>query len=241
VEAFDEAHDSALACGRLDVEYRLIGADGILRWVRDRGRIRREDGRCFLDGAILDVTEIHAVRDALVAARAEADRLAHTDHLTGVANRRSLGPLMERTAGKPTGLLLLDLDHFKRINDVHGHAVGDAVLVAVAGRMQAAVRGSDAVVRMGGEEFLVILSGVAEEAQLLRAAEHLRDRIGTDPVRLAAQAIDVTVSIGCALSGAGDEDFEAHLRRADQALYVAKQAGRNCIRVERPQAAAMAA
>jgi diguanylate cyclase (GGDEF)-like protein/PAS domain S-box-containing protein len=234
VDAFEAAHAGALTSGRLDVEYRLIGADGVLRWVRDRGRIRNEAGRRFLDGSILDVTEMHAIRDELLAARAEADRLAHIDHLTGVANRRLLGPLMKRTAGTPTGLLLLDLDHFKRINDDHGHAVGDAVLVAVAGRLQAAVRSSDAIVRMGGEEFLVILSGVAEEPQLLRAAEHLRDRIGGNPVRLATCTIDVTVSIGGALRGPHAEDFEARLSSADQALYLAKQDGRNCIRLSSP-------
>jgi diguanylate cyclase (GGDEF)-like protein len=232
VAAFDGAHDGALETGRLDVEYRLIGADGVLRWVRDRGRIRREDGRCFLDGSILDVTEMHVMREQLVAARAEADRLAHIDHLTGVANRRSLGPLIDAAAGTPVALLLLDLDHFKQINDDHGHGAGDAVLVAVATRLRGAVRARDAVVRMGGEEFLVILHDIRDDAELLGVAEHVRARIVADPVRVAAGVLPVTTSIGAAPAGPVGEGFEQQLRRADRALYRAKRDGRDRVRLE---------
>jgi diguanylate cyclase (GGDEF)-like protein/PAS domain S-box-containing protein len=232
VEVFDTAHDGAQVSGRLDVEYRLIGADGVLRWVRDRGRIRDEDGRRFLDGSILDVTEMHRIREALVEARAEADRLAHIDHLTGVANRRSLAPVLSRHAGRPVGLLLLDLDHFKSINDRHGHAAGDAVLVAVADRLRTSVRADDAVVRMGGEEFLVVLRDIADEAQLRAVGEQLRQRIGAEPISTGADALHVTASIGGASLAAADEDFEAGVRRADRALYVAKQDGRDCVRLD---------
>ena len=172
VEIFDAAHDGAQVTGRLDVEYRLIGADGVLRWVRDRGRIRVEDGRRFLDGSILDVTEMHRMRErARRGARRgrppRADRPPHRRRPTAARWRRSL----DHHAGRPVGLLLLDLDHFKQINDAHGHAAGDAVLVAVAERLRASVRADDAVVRMGGEEFLVVLRDVADEAQLLRIGE----------------------------------------------------------------------
>jgi diguanylate cyclase (GGDEF)-like protein len=231
VEIFDTAHDGAQASGRLDVEYRLIGADGVLRWVRDRGRIREEDGRRFLDGSILDVTEMHRIRDALVEARAQADRLAHTDHLTGVANRRSLAPVLRRHAGRPVGLLLLDLDHFKTINDDHGHAAGDAVLVAIADRLRTSVRAEDAVVRMGGEEFLVVLRDIADETRLRDVGEQLRKRIAVEPIAVAGAELHVTASIGGASLAASDEDFEAAVRRADRALYAAKQGGRDCVRV----------
>jgi diguanylate cyclase (GGDEF)-like protein/PAS domain S-box-containing protein len=232
VEAFESAHDGALDSGRLDVEYRLVGADGVLRWVRDRGRIRHEDGRCFLDGSILDVTEMHVMREQLLAARAEADRLAHIDHLTGVANRRSLGPLIEAAAGEPVALLLLDIDHFKRINDAHGHGVGDAVLVALASRLRGAVRAEDAVVRMGGEEFLVILHDIACDAELTQVAEHVRLRLAADPIRVPAGVLEVTVSIGAAPAGFPGEGFEQQLRRADRALYRAKRDGRDCVRLD---------
>jgi diguanylate cyclase (GGDEF)-like protein len=232
VEIFDAAHDGAQVSGRLDVEYRLIGADGVLRWVRDRGRIRVEDGRRFLDGSILDVTEMHRIRDELVEARAEADRLAHIDHLTGVANRRSLAPVLDRQAGRPVGLLLLDLDHFKLVNDAHGHAAGDAVLVAVADRLRTSVRADDAVVRMGGEEFLVVLRDVADEAQLLKIGDNLRERISAEPIRAGALLLRVTASIGAASVAPGDLDYEAGVRRADRALYLAKQDGRDCVRFD---------
>jgi diguanylate cyclase (GGDEF)-like protein len=233
VEIFDTAHDGAKATGRLDVEYRLIGADGVLRWVRDRGRVRHEDGRHFLDGSILDVTEMHRIREALVEARAEADRLAQVDHLTGVANRRSLDPVLSRHAGRPVGLLLLDLDHFKAINDHHGHAAGDAVLVAVADRLRSSVRADDAVVRMGGEEFLVVLRDIADEAQLEAVGEKVRARIAAEPIAAAGATLRVTASIGAATLAAADDDFEAGVRRADRALYAAKQDGRDCVRLDR--------
>jgi diguanylate cyclase (GGDEF)-like protein/PAS domain S-box-containing protein len=232
VEIFDDAHDGAQECGRLDVEYRLIGADGVLRWVRDRGRIRDEDGRRFLDGSILDVTEMHRIREELVEARAEADRLAHIDHLTGVANRRSLAPVLDSQAGRSVGLLLLDLDHFKLINDEHGHAAGDAVLVAVADRLRRSVRADDAVVRMGGEEFLVVLRDIAGEALLRRIGETLRERVGSEPIHAGALELRITVSIGGASVAPGDTDYEAGVRRADRALYAAKLDGRDCVRLD---------
>jgi diguanylate cyclase (GGDEF)-like protein len=231
VELFDSAHNGAKESGRLDVQYRLIGADGVLRWVRDRGRVRFEDGRHYLDGSILDVTEVHRVREELIEARAEADRLAHIDHLTGVANRRSLAPVLSRHQGRPVGLLLFDLDHFKAINDEHGHAAGDAVLVAVADRLRDSVRSDDAVVRMGGEEFLVVLRDIADDAQLQAVAEKLRVRIAAEPIAAAGAVLRVTTSIGGAWLAAADADFEAGVRRADRALYAAKQDGRDCIRL----------
>jgi diguanylate cyclase (GGDEF)-like protein len=232
VEIFDAAHEGAQVSGRLDTEYRLIGADGVLRWVRDRGRIRVEDGRRFLDGSILDVTEMHRIREELVEARAEADRLAHIDHLTGVANRRSLAPVLDRHAGRPVGLLLLDLDHFKLINDQHGHAAGDAVLVAVADRLRTSVRADDAVVRMGGEEFLVVLRDVADEIRLQAIGEHLRERVCAEPIHAGGVELRVTASIGGASVAPGDTNFEAGVLRADRALYAAKQDGRDCVRLD---------
>src|SRR3954452_10240129 len=130
-EVFAAIHDQAVATGSLDGQYRIIGADGVTRWVRDRGRIRREAGRTFLDGSVLDVTMVHTVQEellatnaALEAARAEADRLGRIDPLTGVSNRRVLPELLDRRlAGgdQALGVLLLDIDHFKRINDGLGH------------------------------------------------------------------------------------------------------------------------
>jgi diguanylate cyclase (GGDEF)-like protein len=231
VVIFDTAHDGAQISGKLDVEYRLIGADGVLRWVRDRGRIRFEEGRRFLDGSILDVTEMHVIREELMQARAEADRLAHIDHLTGVANRRSLASLFASRAEQPMGLLLLDLDHFKAVNDRLGRAAGDAVLVEIADRLRAAIRTDDAVVRMGGEEFLVVLRGVDEPERLRELGEQLRERIAGEPIAAGGGQVTITTSIGVASLEPGHDSFEAAISTADRALYAAKQDGRDCVRL----------
>ena len=230
VEIFDEAHSSAHVTGRLDVEYRLIGADGVVRWVRDRGRIRQEAGRRFLDGSILDVTAVHSAREELEAARARADLLARTDALTGVANRRSLPELVASVRGAPVGVLSLDVDHFKGINDLYGHAAGDAALAALADRLRATLRADDRIVRMGGEEFLVLLPGVADETALLDVAEKVRSCMSTTPVVLGAESFPVTVSIGATVA-TGERDFDEVLAVADGFLYAAKRAGRNRVHV----------
>jgi diguanylate cyclase (GGDEF)-like protein len=128
--------------------------------------------------------------------------------------------------------LLLDLDHFKAINDEHGHAAGDAVLIAVADRLRLSVRADDAVVRMGGEEFLVVLRDVADEDQLRAIGENLRERIGSEPIQAGDGLLRVTASIGAASVAPDDTNFEAGVRRADRALYVAKQDGRDCVRLD---------
>lgn len=225
---FQSAHDGALASSHLDVEYRMVGADGIVRWVRDRGRIRNEHDRRFLDGSILDVTAIHHTQQALEAARAEAERLAHVDPLTGLANRRSLPDRLTRlTSTDELGVLAVDVDHFKQINDCFGHASGDRVLTEIAARLRTATRTGDEIVRMGGEEFLVLLPGVGDETALLDIAAAICSEIRTQPVTAGSERIDVTVSIGAALTELPDADADKLLNLADGALYAAKRAGRN--------------
>lgn len=239
IETFDVAHAAAHASGRLDVEYRLVGADGIVRWVRDRGRLRHEAGRRLLDGSILDVTAMHVAREELRAAHARADHLARTDALTGVANRRSLPELIAALDGAPLGVLSLDVDRFKLINDFHGHAVGDAVLVELAERLRRTLRVGDRVVRMGGEEFLVLLPGVTDEASLSALAEDVRRSIGTEAFGLDGRDLTVTVSIGATFAGA-ERHFDALLAAADSFLYVAKRAGRDRVHVASPHSVANA-
>lgn len=173
------------------------------------------------------MTEIHEMQEQLMAARAEADRMAHIDHLTGVANRRSLQPVLERHHGRTTGLVVLDLDRFKDINDRHGHAAGDAVLIAVAARLRQTVRSTDAILRMGGEEFLVVVHDVADAGQITRLAEKIRRRLAADPIDVGPGRLTVTASVGAALLPADAGDIDRYLRAADRALYAAKQAGRD--------------
>ncbi|MFO1253567.1 MAG: diguanylate cyclase [Inhella sp.] len=159
---------------------------------------------------------------------------ASRDALTGVANRRAMQERLHleweraRRYGRPLVAIAVDVDHFKRINDLHGHAIGDRALQAVAQALQAQVRETDQLSRLGGEEFLVLMpqAQVAQEGQ--RLAERLRAAVAALELRGAAGTpITLTASFGLSESQPDDTDREALLRRADQALYAAKRRGRN--------------
>ena len=154
------------------------------------------------------------------------------DPLTRLLNRRGLTEGLQahfrsRTAG-PAQLLIVDIDHFKRINDTHGHAAGDAVLCQVADRLRAAVRQGDLVCRMGGEEFVVLCLDT-EDAGATRLAERLRAAIEgmAVPVGDRQETIRCTVTIGVSQAFAGGEALDRALQQADAALYRGKAAGRN--------------
>ncbi|CEJ12819.1 Response regulator PleD [bacterium YEK0313] len=160
--------------------------------------------------------------------------MAITDALTGLHNRRymerHLGTLVEQAIlrGKPLSVLILDIDHFKAVNDTHGHDVGDEVLREFAARIRKNVRGIDLTCRLGGEEFVVIMPDTdASVASIV--AERIRARVAGDPfpIQKGARAIDVTVSIGMAQCRPTDSGAEPLVKRADQALYQAKRSGRN--------------
>ncbi|WP_459002188.1 sensor domain-containing diguanylate cyclase [Stenotrophomonas sp. PSU_St103] len=164
--------------------------------------------------------------------RDELRQLAETDGLTGLPNRRAgLQQLarhlaqVDRERG-PLVIGFLDIDLFKDINDRHGHAVGDQVLVAVARALRTAVRSQDEVVRMGGEEFLLLMPGMPREAASARL-DRLRQRITEAGQALQVPGLEVTASIGLAQWRPGEDDLAGLLRRADHAMYVAKRAGRN--------------
>ena len=170
-------------------------------------------------------TQLRRQHDAMRA-------LAATDELTGLPNRRSglarLDALFAqaRETGEPLSVGFVDIDLFKRINDVHGHHVGDRVLVAVATALAAAVRNRGDVVRMGGEEFLVVMPGVDLAAATPRL-ERMRARVHAAGAALGIEGLEVTASIGLASLRGDDEDPASLLRRADGAMYRAKQAGRD--------------
>jgi diguanylate cyclase (GGDEF)-like protein len=159
-------------------------------------------------------------------------RLASHDSLTGVLNRVGLDETLlgDRPVAPPFALAMVDIDRFKRVNDTHGHAVGDEVLRHVAAILADGLRATDGVVRWGGEEFLVVLPGVAPpEARAI--VERSWARLRMDPVRTSAGEIPVTFSVGLASLRDG-EAFPALVERADRALYRAKNGGRDRIEIE---------
>ncbi len=167
----------------------------------------------------------------LARANAELTELARHDTLTGLPNRRAIdGRLHDAWARwqrlrEPFAVLVIDIDHFKRVNDTYGHAEGDAVLREVASRLRGRVRETDLCGRQGGEEFLVILSASAVEA-----AREVAEAMRTDIAQCEFPHIGrLTVSVGIAQIQPGDEHPEQPVQRADEALYGAKQAGRNCV------------
>ena len=131
-----------------------------------------------------------------------------------------------RADGGPLAVGFLDIDLFKRINDVHGHAVGDRVLVAVAATLTSAVREPADVIRMGGEEFLVLLPGIGGATARARL-DAMRTRVGAAGAGLGIEGLAVTASIGLASLTPDDADAPSLLRRADEAMYRAKRAGRD--------------
>ena len=165
-------------------------------------------------------------------------RSAITDELTGVINRRGiLSNLKTEIArcqrfGRPLAVLMIDIDHFKRINDTYGHAGGDLALVAVVESIQTALRDGDVLGRLGGEEFLVVLPDLAGSGAVA-AAERLRERVEGNQVLLADGLVQITISIGIASHRVGDDGTQL-LARADNALFSAKSNGRNRVESEIP-------
>jgi two-component system, cell cycle response regulator len=183
-----------------------------------------------LDARVLAALRVKRLHDALLEANRRLARQALTDDLTGLANRRYGARQLEREValgvrhGRLLALVHVDVDHFKAINDTHGHEAGDQVLAEVAHRLAGAVRGGDELARWGGDEFVAILPGT-DKPGALRAAERLRAAAAVAPIQAAGTALDVTVSVGWA-DWEGDTPDDL-LARADRALYRAKDTGRN--------------
>lgn len=176
------------------------------------------------------IDQVHTQHNRL---KAQAD----TDALTGIANRRYLFEHAEQliahsfTSGKPVTLLLLDIDHFKEINDRYGHACGDRVLKQVAEQLQRCSRSSDLVARLGGEEFVVVLPGVGTEGARARAEDIARTiaEHSFEPGPSGMPPVRITVSAGCASATPGEDPRRLLelVEQADTGLYLAKQRGRN--------------
>ncbi len=206
------------AIGALQVTFQLSGESA-----------ERERSTLTYEQMVRDIAQHLAFAVRAPALRARAMR----DGLTGLLSKRTFEDALAEAIAhaqqvrEPLSLILLDLDHFKLVNDTHGHPAGDAVLAAAAARIQTSVRGSDSAYRYGGEEFAVLLPG-SDADRALSVAERIRERIGRAPVPVdRRRKLPVTASLGVACLGPGRDTSDSLLQAADQALYAAKHAGRN--------------
>lgn len=186
---------------------------------------------------VMNLVSLRATQRELTGALAAMTELARTDALTGLLNRRAwqeeaeaLRKLVLRQSGDLT-LVVLDLDHFKRVNDSLGHAAGDAVLRDVGRLLRSELRASDRVGRIGGEEFAIAMPFTSRQAAATRL-EQLRRRIAEHLIVHDGDRFSVTVSCGIATLKPRPESIESLMRRADEALYGAKRAGRNRVQVD---------
>jgi diguanylate cyclase (GGDEF)-like protein/PAS domain S-box-containing protein len=247
-KTIDETLPAALySSAKINIEYALAGEEQHF----ERQVVEDDGSTCYIQVAYfpdfdgdkvrgfltfaVDVTELKLAQIELQEANAKLERETITDHLTGLRNRRFFSTrgleahAKLRRFGQPYGLLLLDLDHFKRINDVHGHDAGDTVLRALGAILAKKVRTDvEAAIRVGGEEFAVIFYGpvTAETAQMF--GERIRRLVEIEAIDIGnGQTVSVTVSAGLAISDPADSSWDDVYRRADRALYQAKEAGRN--------------
>jgi two-component system, cell cycle response regulator len=187
------------------------------------------------------VRNLNEARQKLLENETRLERLATTDPLTGLLNRRQFFSMAARICeqsrryDRPLSLILIDIDHFKRVNDTFGHAAGDRVLQEVGRIGLETVRHSDLVARYGGEEFIFLLPETASD-QACEVAERLRLGIGGAPLSVLEQSLQLTISLGVSpvpvnseVGLSPDGVIEQAVARADQALYQSKNAGRNCL------------
>jgi diguanylate cyclase (GGDEF)-like protein len=192
---------------------------------------------CAMDTVPHDPTaeQIKLLQDLgrLVVDELELRKLACLDPLTGVLTKRGLEKAMNRLIAKLDNaeacVVMMDVDHFKSVNDTHGHGAGDRVLQSAVEACRASIRPHDVVARVGGEEFAIILPGMTL-SEGLKAAERMRQGIAVQTTKTREGEISVTASFGVAMASPGLRDFEQALASADQAMYSAKNGGRNQVR-----------
>jgi two-component system cell cycle response regulator len=194
--------------------------------------VKGEGGSDFMARAILYAIERKRTQERLTY-------LAQYDHLTGLVNRTlfrdRLVHAMARSKRKeqPLGIMMLDLDRFKAVNDTLGHDVGDALLQAVAGRLKNCVREVDTIARMGGDEFTAILEGVSGESDVTVVATRIIESVSA-PFEIGPHRVSIGVSIGVTLYPSDDQNVDGLLKHADTAMYRAKQRGGDAVEFYRP-------
>ena len=227
-EAVRGAAQQAFASGK-QVTFEVADADRIFSF---SSSLPVPDGN-YVNLYGHDITERKRAEEALEEAKRKLEELATTDELTGLANRRRFMEVLEaefqrsRRYGGRLALAMVDVDRFKSFNDAHGHAFGDRVLVEVAKRLAAEARQTDVVARLGGDEFAILMPETSAD-EAVQAAERIRKAVSKDPIsdgKRSALAM-VSVGIGTVQNGKAGTP-ESLLKQADDAMYAAKEAGRN--------------
>lgn len=223
IQAFMSLRTEGLKYG---LEHRVLLPDGTERFVFQQGEtVQESGGNILMRGIVQDITE-RKTNEARI------EYLANHDALTGLPNRNLLNDRIEqaislaRRSGQYLAVLVLDLDRFKFINDSYGHPVGDALLEAVALRLKAAIRDGDTVARQGGDEFVILLTGLAD----LETAECVVKKVlakFVDKFMLGSHELQISTSIGVSLFPVDGSDSDILFKTADAALYSAKDKGRN--------------
>lgn len=210
------------------VDARMLTSGGAPIHVMLAARGLRFDGKPAVLTSLVEITDRKQREQALT-------RMTQIDALTGVYNRRGFferaQALLEAARDRSPSLLLIDADHFKRVNDTHGHAVGDTVLVQLANRMGAALREGDLLGRIGGEEFAVFLPATNEQTAS-ELAERIRLAVARHALRIQGLRVPMTLSIGMSVVLPGEQNLDAALHRADTAMYRAKRNGRNRVEAQ---------
>ncbi len=226
-----EARLAPVLAGELDAfeaDYRMGHRLGHWVWIMDRARVHQRDtaaGTLHMAGTHLNITRRHEIEEQVAY-------LVEHDALTDLLNRRGITRRLERMqataerSGRPFALAVLDLDHFKEINDGFGHPIGDRVLHGVAETLRAALRTTDVLGRWGGDE-LIIATPDSTEAAAMTTIERLRADVGEHLIDADGQHIRVTLSAGLAVFQPDRDDLAAVIARADGALYQAKRLGRD--------------
>lgn len=233
-EEFGQRHFQTLREGKnLHIQFQARRKDGSLFWCRVSGcAIDTEYPRDLSKGVVWiedDITDMVEIQQRL-------EYLARFDSLTGMAKRSYFydraGEEISRSKryGNLLSLLMIDIDHFKSVNDTYGHIAGDAVLTKVCDRIRAHIRNSDIPARLGGEEFAVLLpeTGLKQGTVL---AERLRTAVEKEPIAVGTNSITLTISIGLAELTGSIDDVSGLIHCADQALYSAKDKGRNRVEI----------
>jgi diguanylate cyclase (GGDEF)-like protein/PAS domain S-box-containing protein len=213
-------------------EHRVRAKDGRWIWILSHGTVLERDPA---SGQALRMIGINMNITERKLAEQRMQQLAQHDMLTGLANRAVFQDRMEHAAAlsgrvsSAPAVLYLDIDHFKSVNDRLGHAAGDELLKEFAGRLTGCLRSADTAARLGGDEFAALLEMVRNEENAAMVAQKILDAMRA-PMRIAGEDLTISVSIGIAVY-AGEQDYEAWLRRADAALYEVKKSGRNAFRL----------